>query len=53
MSWTNDTDAPVLIRGYKIRDGSRGYVRFDLYSVPNGRKVSFSHPIVKNVRPAS
>ena len=23
MSWTNDTDYPVLIRGYKIRDGSR------------------------------
>jgi vancomycin resistance protein YoaR len=53
MSWTNDTDYPVLIRGYKIRDGGRGYVRFDLYSVPNGRKVSFSHPIVKNVRPAT
>src|SRR5262245_59878601 len=47
MSWTNDTDAPVLVRGFKIREGSRGYVRFDLYSVPNGRKVSFSKPIVK------
>ncbi|HEX5014050.1 MAG TPA: VanW family protein [Candidatus Limnocylindrales bacterium] len=53
MSWTNDTDYPVLIRGYKIRDGGRGYVRFELYSVPNGRKVSFSRPIVKNVRPAT
>jgi vancomycin resistance protein YoaR len=53
MSWVNDTDYPVLIRGYKIRDGGAGYVRFDLYSVPNGRKVSFSRPIVKNVRPAT
>jgi vancomycin resistance protein YoaR len=52
MSWTNDTDYPVLIRGYKIRDGNRGYVRFDIYSVPTGRKVSFSKPIVRNVRPA-
>jgi vancomycin resistance protein YoaR len=53
MSWTNDTDYPVLIRGLKIREGSKGYVRFDLYSVPNDRTVSFTKPIVKNVRPAS
>ena len=53
MSWTNDTDYPVLIRGYKIRDGLRGYVRFELYSVPTGRKVTIGTPIVKNVRPAS
>ena len=53
VSWTNDTDYPVLIRGYKIRDGSRGYVRFELYSVPNGRSVTIGAPIVKNVRQAS
>ena len=50
MSWTNDTDYPVLIRGYKIRDGSRGYVRFELYSVPNGRKVTIGPATVRNVR---
>jgi vancomycin resistance protein YoaR len=53
MSFTNDTAYPILIRGYRIKDGGRGYVRFDLYSVPTGRKVSFSTPIVKNVRPAT
>lgn len=53
MSFTNDTDYPVLIRGYKIRKGSSGYVRFEIYSVPTGRKVSFSKPIVRNVRYAS
>jgi vancomycin resistance protein YoaR len=53
MSFTNDTDYPILIRGYKIKDGGSGYVRFVLYSVPNGRRVSFSKPIVRNVRPAS
>jgi vancomycin resistance protein YoaR len=52
MSWTNDTDYPVLIRGYKIRQGLRGYVRFELYSVPNGRTIHISTPIVKNIRPA-
>ncbi len=53
MSFTNDTDYPVLIRGYKIRSGGTGYVRFEIYSVPNGRKVTIGTPIVKNVRQAS
>lgn len=49
MSWLNDTPYPVIIRAYKIRNGNAGYVRFDLYSVPNGRTVKISDPIVKNV----
>lgn len=53
MSWRNDTQYPVLIRGIKIREGNAGYVRFDLYSVPNGRTVTLSKPIVKNVVRAS
>jgi vancomycin resistance protein YoaR len=53
MSWTNDTDFPVLIRGYKIKEGNRGYVKFELYSVPTGRRVEIGAPTVKNVRPAS
>ena len=53
MSFTNDTDYPVLIRGYKIRNGSRGYVRFEIYTVPTGRKVSIGAPVIKNIRRAS
>jgi hypothetical protein len=53
MSWTNDTDFPVLVRGQKIRDGNRGYVRFVLYSVPTGRRVSLSNPIIKNRKAAT
>jgi vancomycin resistance protein YoaR len=53
MSFTNDTPYPVLIRGYKIKDGSSGYVRFDIYSVPTGRKVVISNPTIKNIRPAT
>ncbi len=53
MSWTNDTDYPVLIRGYKIKNGSKGYVRFDLYSVPTGRKVVIGNPTIKNIRRAT
>jgi vancomycin resistance protein YoaR len=50
MSFTNDTRFPILIRGINSRDGNAGYVRFDLFSVPTGRTVTFSNPIVKNVR---
>ena len=53
MSWTNDTDYPVLIRGYKIKQGNRGYVKFELYSVPSGRTVDIGVPTVKNIRQAS
>ena len=53
MTWTNDTDYPVLIRGYKIRDGGQGYVKFVLYSVPTGRDVVIGKATVRNVRPAS
>ena len=53
MSWTNDTAYPVLIRGYKIKSGSKGYVRYDLYSVATGRKVVISNPTIKNIRRAT
>jgi vancomycin resistance protein YoaR len=53
MSWTNDTKYPVLIRGIRYRVGLSGYVRFDLYSVPNNRKVIISAPTVRNVRRAT
>ncbi|HYM83733.1 MAG TPA: VanW family protein, partial [Candidatus Dormibacteraeota bacterium] len=49
MTFTNDTKFPILVRGYKIQDGSRGYVRYDIYGVPDGRTVSLSTPIVQNV----
>ena len=39
VSFTNDTDYPLLIRGYGFREGGTGYVRFEMYSVPTGRDV--------------
>ncbi|HEY7735725.1 MAG TPA: VanW family protein [Candidatus Limnocylindrales bacterium] len=53
MSFTNDTPYPILIRGINTRKGGSGYVRFDLYSVPTGRKVTFTKPIVRNIRRAT
>ena len=53
MSWTNDTDYPVMIRGYRIKEGNRGYVKFELWGVPNGRTVVIGPPTVRNIKPAS
>jgi vancomycin resistance protein YoaR len=53
MSFRNDTDHPILIKSVGWSVGSRGYVKFIVWSVPTGRTVTFSKPIVKNVRPAS
>jgi vancomycin resistance protein YoaR len=53
MSWVNDTEYPVLIRGINTRKGSIGYVTFQLYSVPTGRKVVISAPTIKNRRTAT
>jgi vancomycin resistance protein YoaR len=49
MRWRNDTEYPVLVRGF----ASPGVVRFDLYSVPTGRTVTFSKPVVTNYSRAS
>lgn len=48
MTFRNDTEHPILIRGY----AADGFVRFDLWGVPTGRTVSFSAPYVTNQRAA-
>jgi vancomycin resistance protein YoaR len=45
MRFRNDTKHPVLIKAY----ASPGTVRFEIWSVPNGRTVSWSRPVVRNV----
>ncbi len=49
MRFRNDTKYPILIRGF----ASPGYVRYEIWSVPNGRSVSFSRAQVSNVVPGS
>lgn len=49
MTWTNDTDYPVIISGIN----GKASVKFVLYSVPNGRTTTFSDPIVKNYTKAT
>ena len=45
MRFRNDTAHPVMIKSF----ASPGVVRFEIWSVPNGRKVSWSAPSVSNV----
>ena len=45
MRFRNDTGHPVLIKSF----ASPGVVRFEIWSVPNGRTVTWSGPRVSNV----
>lgn len=54
MSFTNDTGHPILIRGIRTRGtGGRGYVTYEIWGVPDGRKISIGRPVVANVRKAT
>jgi len=53
MSFVNDTDYPLLIRGMGWRNGGAGYVKFEIYTVPTGRKVSFATGPKRNYRSAT
>jgi vancomycin resistance protein YoaR len=53
MSFTNDTEYPLLIRGLGWKNGGRGYVKFEIYSVPTGRKVTFATGPKRNYRSPS
>jgi vancomycin resistance protein YoaR len=44
MRFRNDTPNPILVRGF----AGRGWVTFEVWSVPNGRKVTFSRPSISN-----
>jgi vancomycin resistance protein YoaR len=52
MTFTNDTAYPIAIRGINSRSGTTGHVRFELYSVPTGRHVTLSKPVIRNLRRA-
>lgn len=49
MSFTNDTNGPILIRGIKTHSGLTGFVTYQIWGVPDGRTVSLGAPMVSNV----
>ena len=48
MTFRNDTEHPIVIRGY----GTPGQVTFEIWSVPTGRTVALSDPVITNRRSA-
>jgi vancomycin resistance protein YoaR len=48
MTFRNDTEHPIVIRGL----ATPGQVTFQLWSVPNGRTVTLSQPVIANRRSA-
>ena len=53
VSFTNDTKGPIVIRTFRYRAGGRGWVRYEIWGVPDGRTVSIGRPVVSNVRQAT
>jgi vancomycin resistance protein YoaR len=52
MSFTNDMKTPIVIRSFRYTAGGKGWVRYEIWGIPDGRKVSLSKPSVANVRKA-
>ncbi len=48
MSFTNDMEYPILVRGIN----KRGAVIFEIWGVPDGRTVEFSKAKIENRKPA-
>ncbi|MBA2275373.1 MAG: VanW family protein [Chloroflexi bacterium] len=48
MRFRNDTAHPILIKGIN----GHGSVRFEIWSVPTGRTVEFSEPLIRDRREA-
>jgi vancomycin resistance protein YoaR len=49
MTFTNDMKHPIVIRTYRYTAGGRGWVRYEIWGIPDGRTVSLSAPAVSNV----
>jgi vancomycin resistance protein YoaR len=47
MSFRNDTKYPILITRSVTNDGSRRWLRFTIWSVPNGRTAKVTNTVIK------
>jgi vancomycin resistance protein YoaR len=53
MSFRNDTRGIIFIRGTRIRSGGVGWVRYEIWGIPDGRTVRLSGASVSNVTRAT
>jgi vancomycin resistance protein YoaR len=49
MSFTNDMHHPIVIRSLRYTAGGVGWVRYEIWGIPEGRKVALSKPSVANL----
>ena len=47
MSFKNDTQYPILIQRTITQDGSRRWITFKIWSVPNGRTYKISNTVIQ------
>jgi vancomycin resistance protein YoaR len=49
VSFTNDMANPIVIRTFRYRAGGRGWVRYEIWGIPDGRQVSIGRPQISNL----
>ena len=47
MSFKNDTEYPILISRTITNAGSRRWITFKIWSVPNGRKATVTNTVIQ------
>jgi len=53
MTFRNDMKHPIFIRGIRTRSGGTGWVTYEIWGIPEGRRISVSKPSVSNIRQAT
>ena len=53
VTFTNDMRTPIVIRTFRYRSGGKGWVRYEIWGIPDGRTVSIGKPVVTNLRKAT
>jgi len=49
VTFTNDMAHSIYVRGIRlVGRGGQGYVRYEIWGVPDGRRVSIGAPVVRN-----
>ena len=53
LTFTNDMRTPIVIRTFRYRASGKGWVRYEIWGIPDGRTVSIGKPVVTNLRKAT
>jgi Uncharacterized vancomycin resistance protein len=53
VTFTNDMHDPIVIRTFRYTAGGRGWVRYEIWGIPDGRKTSIGKAVVSNLLKAT